>query len=60
MDAGQNISVVDQLFDAIDAKNYAAARYKLSRAIDAAKRNTMPKTTANAGRPNAPDCEGQA
>lgn len=54
MNTGQNKSVVDQLFNAIDNKNYTIARYKLCRAIERAKETPKSQTKTTLDR------EGQA
>lgn len=52
----QETSVVDQLFNAIDNKNYSAARYTLCSAIEAEKTDTKVKPAREA----TPESEGQA
>ncbi len=46
MHTSQQMSIIDQLFDALDAKEQSKARYKISSAIDRAKRAATKKVKA--------------
>lgn len=58
MDKGQKPSIVEQLFDAIDEKNYTTARFALCAALDKAGRDAAHAATQQ--RAHAAQLEAQA